>query len=285
MGKKQCEEDHSKLIDDKKPFKKSKSSPVSLQEKAITRKSGIINIGNSCYMSSVFQAVAHLNIHSTRKVGCELSSFLRTLSTGQKNLICPKNAIYEIKNLWDHQNIQEDAFEFFMTILPMMQSEKFTFEYQCKRICELCQYSSPAVARKDCSVMMSLNGKSLQEQLDLTLDPIDEICSNCGKGFLMLCRSLMKAPKILTVRIMRFAINSRGKPSKIWNKVALPDTIYINKKAFLLEAVILHRSKALHHGHYTIYFPRSKVLVDDEKVVFNKTLKLDYSYFYIAFYK
>lgn len=246
---------------------------------------GILNIGNSCYISSVFQAISHLKIHSTLPTHSKLSHLLNTLASNLEKAACPKQAISEISDLWEHQNAQEDAFEFFMTILPLMQSEKFTYEYLCQRFCEVCHYTCEAVAREDCSLMMTVNGKTLQEQLNGTVEPIDEICGQCGKGFMMLYRNIMKAPNILAVRIMRFAINQKtGKACKISNKVPLPAQVVVGGKNYELEVVILHKSKALSHGHYMVYFYQKKILVDDEKVYYGKVLKLDYSYFYIAFY-
>jgi Ubiquitin carboxyl-terminal hydrolase. len=66
--------------------------------------------------------------------------------------------------------------------------------------------------------------------------------------------------------------------------VALPQKLTIGDKKYELDIVILHKSKALNHGHYIVYFHRKKIIIDDEKVYYNKVLKLDYSYFYIAFY-
>jgi ubiquitin C-terminal hydrolase len=127
--------------------------------------------------------------------------------------------------------------------------------------------------------------KTLQEQINGTVDVIDEVCENCGKGFLMKLRNITKEPEILMVRIMRFQINQKtGRPSKIWNKVKLTEEIVLNNRIYKLSVVILHKSKALNHGHYLVYFHQKKIIIDDEKVQYNKTLNLDCSYFYIAFY-
>ena len=251
----------------------------------LSPKTGIKNIGNSCYINSVFQAVAHLKLHSGLPCRSKLFNFLCSLSSGRNRSLCPKLAIREIKSIWNHQNMQEDAFDFFMSILPLLQSKKFKFKYRSQRLCSICNYSCKAVSYEDTSLMMSLNGKSLQDQVDRTIDQIDQVCTNCGKGFMMLCKTLTQNPKILAVRILRFTVNElTGRPSKISNKVELPRNLKVNKKEFTLEAVILHKSKTLERGHYTVYFPQCKILIDDEQVYLNKRLKLDYSYFYIAFY-
>ena len=68
---------------------------------------------------------------------------------------------------------------------------------------------------EDCSIHMVI-GTTLQEHLNGTVEPIDEICGKCGKGYMMRLQNIMKPPEILTVRIMRFQINTKtGKPSKI----------------------------------------------------------------------
>ncbi|OMJ81643.1 hypothetical protein SteCoe_17860 [Stentor coeruleus] len=248
-------------------------------------KRGIVNIGNSCYISSVLHAVAELNIYSTLPEDSQLGAFLKVLSTHSTKAASPRIALCEINDLWEHRNLQEDAFEFFMTILPLLQSSKFTYEYLSQRLCEICHYTCEAVIREDCSIHMEVNGTSLQEQLQSSVEPIDEICKNCSKGYMMRYKNISKAPEILAVRIVRFMVNEKtGKPSKIWNKVALPAEVTVNGKLYKLEVVILHKSKALHHGHYTVYLRNKKILIDDEKVYYNKTLKLDYSYYYLAFY-
>lgn len=248
-------------------------------------KTGIKNIGNSCYINSVFQAVAHLKLHAGLPCRSKLFNLLCSLTSGQNRSLCPKLAIRELKSIWNHKNMQEDAFEFFMSILPLLESKKFRFRYRSQRLCSICDYSAKAVSCEDTSVMMALNGKSLQDQVDRTIDPIDQVCSKCGKGFMVICKTFMQTPKILAVRILRFKVSElTGRPLKISNKVELPRNLVVNKRKFTLEAVILHKSKSLDRGHYTVYFPQCKILIDDEQVHVNKSLKLDYSYFYIAFY-
>lgn len=285
MGKKTTTKKQKNSLQYGKKLQKNSKCRDEMGQSGRVAKRGIFNVGNSCYISSVFQAISHLNIHSAMPAHSKLFNLLNNLAITSPKAVCPKKAISEISDLWEHQNAQEDAFEFFMTILPLMQSSKFTYEYLCQRFCEVCHYTCEAVAREDCSLMMTLNGKSLQEQINGTVDPIDEICAKCGKGFMMLYKNIMKAPSILAVRIMRFAINQKtGKACKIWNKVALPASVVVGGKNYELEVIILHKSKALNHGHYMAYFYQKKILVDDDKVHYDKVLNLDYSYFYIAFY-
>lgn len=64
----------------------------------------------------------------------------------------------------------------------------------------------------------------------------------------------------------------------------LPETVTINNRLYKLAVVILHKSKALNHGHYMVYIHTKKIIIDDEKIYYDKPLKLDCSYFYTAFY-
>ena len=75
-----------------------------------------------------------------------------------------------------------------------------------------------------------------------------------------------------------------GKPSKNWNKVMLPEIVTINNRLYEIVVVILHKSKARNQGHYMVYIHTKKIIIDDEKIYYDKLLKSDYSYFYTVFY-
>jgi ubiquitin C-terminal hydrolase len=247
-------------------------------------KSGIVNLGNSCYMSAIFQMVAELRLFSVVSEDSQLYTVLSQLGEFSETSLTLELALNEIGNLWTHEGLQEDAFEFFMTILPVLDSFKFHYEYLSQRYCEICHFSYEGAIMEDYSFNMSVD-KTLEEQLNETVDVIDEVCGNCGKGYLNKLKTISKVPEVVMVRIMRFQINQKtGRPSKIWNKVKLPEEITLTDRKYRLSVVILHKSKALNHGHYMVYLHQKKIVIDDEKVVYNKPLKLDCSYFYIAFY-
>ena len=257
---------------------------ISLETHDCGCKTGLVNLGNSCYISSVFQAISELKIYSSLPTESQLFLLLEQLNASSDSSLCPDLALFELKDLWLHEELQEDAFEFLTTILPLLDSGKLMYEYLSQRYCEICHYNYEAVVGEDCCVNMCVD-KSLQEQLNGTVDPIDEICPNCGKGFLMKLRNFLKEPEILMVRIMRFQFNTKtGKPSKIWNKVQLPEEVSVGNRKYRLGTVVLHKSKALNHGHYLTYIHSKQIIIDDEKIHYNKALKLDCSYFYIAFY-
>ena len=274
----------TKLLKDNPTCSKCNKKVKDLSSHYCLCKTGIINLGNSCYISSVFQAIAELQIFSTLPTDAHLYTIFQQLSTYSEDPVCLDLALDEIKDLWSHENLQEDSYEFLMTVLPLLDSNKFMYEYLSQRYCEICHYNYEAVIREDFSFNMTID-KSLQEQLNGTIDLIDDICENCGKGYLMKLRSFSTEPEILMLRIMRFQINEKtGKPSKIWNKVMLPETVTINNRLYKLAVVILHKSKALNHGHYMVYIHTKKIIIDDEKIYYDKPLKLDCSYFYTAFY-
>ena len=290
MGKKIISKRKQDTINNGKYVKGKQECPLChknlklLEDHYCNCKRGIVNIGNSCYINAVFQTMAELNIFSCLPEKSQLGALLDELCIGSDEALTPDLALFEIKDLWTHNNLQEDAYDFFLTILPLFESSKFTFEYLSQRICEVCHLTCEAVVREDCSIHMAVDGRSLQEHLDGTVEPIDELCGKCG-NYMMRLLNIMKAPEILTVRIVRFQMNQKtGKTSKIWNKVELPEKVTIGNKEYMLEVVILHKSKALNHGHYIVYLHKKKIIIDDAKVFYNKALRLDYSYFYIAFY-
>ena len=122
-------------------------------------KSGIVNIGNSCYISSVLQAVAELGIFANLPEDSSLFALLQLLNSSSAFAVTPDLALFELRDLWTHENLQEDAFDFFLTILPLLQSSKFTFEFLSQRLCEICHYTCEAVVREDCSIHMAVDGE------------------------------------------------------------------------------------------------------------------------------
>lgn len=274
----------SKFLKSNPKCEKCKTSVQSLQSHFCNCKSGLINLENSCYISSVFQAIAELKIYSSLPEDSQLLSLFEKLNTFSSTSLCPDLGLFEIKDLWTHEGLQEDAYEFFTTILPLLDISKFTYEYLSQRYCENCHFSYEGIVGEDCCVNMSVD-KPLEVQLNEAIDIIDEICPNCGQGFLVKIKNIMKVPEILMVRIMRFQFNPKtGRPSKIWSKVKLPEEVTLSNKKYKLSTAILHKSKALTHGHYLTYIHEKQIIIDDEKVHYNKSLKLDCSYFYIAFY-
>ena len=260
-------------------------SPLTKDEHYCECQSGLVNIGNSCYISTIFQALSELNAYSSLNQESQLFTLLSQLSCYSNTALCPDLALEEIKDLWTHENLQEDAFEFFMTILPLLEASKFMFEFFSQKYCEICHFAFEPVVEEDFCLNMSLSDKSLQEQVNGVVEAVDEVCENCGKGFLSKLRSVTREPEIFMVRVMRFQVNQKtGKVSKIWSKALIPESIKVGKKDYSLKVVILHKSKALNHGHYLVYLHQKKILIDDEKVLYNRPLKMDCSYFYIAFY-
>jgi uncharacterized UBP type Zn finger protein len=262
--------------------------PFTTQDHFCECQTGIINIGNSCYISSVFQAISELQVFSSLNPEGNFFSLLTQLSSHSSTPLVPDLALEELKDLWTHENMQEDAFEFLMTLLPLLESSKFEFEFVSYKYCEICHFSYDPVIEEDYAFNMNLADKAvqgLQEQVTGIVEPVDEVCENCGKGFLSKLRTVTKEPEIFMVRVMRFQVNQKtGKLGKIWTKVLLPERLKIGNKEYLLNVVVLHKSKALNYGHYMVYLHKKKVIIDDEKVFYNKPLKMDSSYFYIAFY-
>lgn len=246
---------------------------------------GLVNIGNSCYISAVFQTISELSLFNSTDPSSQMHSLFTQLSSHSPAPLCPDLALFELKDLWTHENLQEDAFEFLITILPLIDNHKFMFEVLSQNYCEICNYSSEPFIQEEFCFNMNLGDKDLQTQINGSIEAIDEVCENCGKGFLTKLRNLTKEPEVFMVRVMRFQINQKtGKPSKIWSKALLPEVVNVGNKKYSLSVAILHKSKALNHGHYMVYLHKKQIIIDDEKVFYNKPLKLDCSYFYLAFY-
>lgn len=285
LKRRQVNSSTSKRIKLSDPCEKCSQPIISSKPHICTCQTGLVNIGNSCYINTVFQAISELNLFSSTDPSSQMHSLFSQLCTYSPSPLCPDLALFECQPFWTHENLQEDAFEFLITILPLIDSYKVMFEVLSQKYCEICHFSYEPNIQEEFCFNMNLADKDLQTQINGSLEAIDEVCENCGKGFLTKMRNVTKEPEVFMVRVMRFQVNQKtGKASKIWSKVLLPENICVGSRKYSLAVVISHKSKALNHGHYMVYLHKKKIIIDDEKVFYNKPLKLDCSYFYLAFY-
>lgn len=248
-------------------------------------KTGLINIGNSCYINSVFQAFAELNVPLYITSDSQLGLLIKSLGSYSEQPFSPEIVLTELDHLWEHKNVQEDAHEFFSSMLAAFDGSVFQFSTQTESYCESCASNFFGEIKEDNTFHMMLDGSSLQQQIDGSMEEIIMECPTCTWPKLNCLKTFFKAPEILVVKLNRFQFNaSTGKASKVPSKVAIPQSININSKQYTLNTVIMHKSRALTYGHYTTYFHTKKIIIDDETVQYNKCLKLDHSHIYIAFY-
>ncbi|CAG9326653.1 unnamed protein product [Blepharisma stoltei] len=248
-------------------------------------KTGLINIGNSCYINSVFQVFADLMVPLYITSDSQLGLMIKSLRSYSEQPISTEIVLTELDHLWEHKNVQEDAHEFFIAMLAAFNGSVFQFSTQSECFCESCNLSFIGDLKEDNTFHMMIDGSTLQEQINGSMEEILADCPNCTWPKLTCYKTIIKPPEILVVKMNRFQFNqTTGNASKVSSKVEIPQNVEIGTKRYSLSAVILHKSRSLRYGHYTTYFHRKKILIDDEVVFYNKTLKLDHAHFYIAFY-
>lgn len=249
-------------------------------------KTGILNMGNSCYINAALQALAELEIPlELPPDSLFLAAYnkLREFSPDSLSLV---SVLPEISDVWEHYSKQEDAHEFFTALLALCDSSRFSFEMSSRIICTNCEDSSSDFLRKDNTFHMVIDESSLQTQINETSEIIEVDCATCGYSKHILYKKVEKVEDVFIVKMNRFQFNPKTcRAAKIRTKSELPSEVKIGEESLQLNTVIMHKGKAVTHGHYVTYMHSKEILIDDDKVIYGQQFNLDYSYFYIAFYR
>jgi uncharacterized UBP type Zn finger protein len=266
--------------------------PLCISEKKIpshvcSYKTGIVNLGDTCYISAVLQILSELGIACTLNKNHPFSISYDSLNRNNSEFIILSDALKAISNLWRHSG-QEDAFRFFTSLYRVMDYSKFIFTYKAVTVCFDCERVLSEDRRTDIGFVMNIakdHYRSLQNQVNRADISVNKFCTNCCCRDAVEYRELDTLPDVLCVKIERYSFNiSRHRAIKLTKRVPIPEILHISQTRYTLTCAILHSGKSPEKGHYSTYLHSESCLIDDERVFLNKRIKLDDPSFYIIYY-
>ena len=266
--------------------------PICISKKKIlshvcSYKTGIMNLGDTCYISSVLQILSELKIPCTLDKYHPFSTSYHSLEGNNSEFIILSDALQGISNLWRHSG-QADAFRFFECLYRVMDYNRFIFKYKAGTVCLECERLLSEDRLTDILFVMNIakdDYKSLQDQLDRADIQVDKFCANCCSSHAVEYREFETLPDVLCVKIERYSFNiSKHRAIKLTKRVPIPKALHIDQVRYTLTCAILHSGKSTAKGHYSTYLHSKSCLIDDEKIVLNKRMKLDHPSFYIIYY-
>jgi ubiquitin C-terminal hydrolase len=242
---------------------------------------GILNLGNTCYVNSVIQALllseqflqSFLSFSFQNNTLQILQNLLAQLSMQAPGSVDPKcflDSIYRSCGLFS-KGIQADASEFLKYVLNLIDEE---FSVAGKQSC----FKGMTLSIKHCLSCNSMFGKEeefnelnlmfpndrnlLNGSLELdsmlksyfsksVMDGQNQYqCSNCCKLNDAHSQTLLiHHPDILILSLKRFQLYN-GSLDKIMTRVDAPEKIRIEDVEYSLYACVIHSGYSMKHGHY-----------------------------------
>lgn len=250
-------------------------------------KTGIINLGDTCYISSVIQILSELEIPCILDKYHPFSISYNSLKLNNSEFTILSDALQGILNLWRHSG-QADAYRFFACLFGAMDYSRFIYKYNAVTVCLECERVLSEEKLSDIGFVMNIGRdeyRSLQEQVNHADIQVEKFCENCYRSNAIEHREFDTLPDVLCVKIERYSFNiSKHRAIKLTKRVPIPEILHINQTRYTLTCAILHLGKSTEKGHYSSYLHSKSCLIDDEKIILNKRMKLDSPNFYIIYY-
>lgn len=284
---------------------------------------GIINLGHTCYMNTIFQIF--LNSKILKKRFCD-TSHERVTCPNETCIICAMKNMYIdcysallpiltndflyaffVNMKGKYKSEQFDAYEFFLDLCQILHEQFNNQSEDCNCLiheifegstistlkCLNCDFTSTKLEKFN---SLSLGTKnSVQNSFDFYFRdeeiPAQIFCQNCQKQETTKKKiELEKKPQILVLQLKRYLNNENilSKDTSIVeiNRILNVHTATSQKKFYRLFGAICHTGK-LNSGHYFSFVMRNNqwIKFDDEKVEICNFKDLSDSFPYIFFYQ
>lgn len=253
---------------------------------------GLTNLGNSCFMNSVFQCLAYSpglpffaehipNLVYDRLIDRDFflhhfGELVKEMKTAKST--SPDVFFHNLSRICPgmQNGYQQDAHEFLIALLNLFDSEcsqAFSVKHGCydtavhalfgiiltgKRTCQTCQHVV-GVSSRLLDVALQLDSGTIEECFaSFMKSQINEhVCDNCGeKSIFHEELTISRAPEILVVTMMRFASNGSKIERVVDFGLELDLGPFCENKdgsVFELFAVIVHNGHQMHKGHFMCY--------------------------------
>ena len=245
---------------------------------------GIRNIGNTCYLASLFQCLAHCSQINT--VGADpLSLLLKQL---KKCSVLP----VDIRKVWEficglHPQYllmtQWDPIEVFVLLVEFLNVEQFNF-----KIREWVECKCSPIIRTDVHQCLPVEIRDkLSECLKFRFETEnlgEHVCETCKSAKCMKHCVLEETSDILVIQLKRF-LWVQG-PVKRCEHVEFEEFMTVGSWNFKIKGIIEHIGRSTEHGHYVSYCKLSKKWFKfDDTIVTEVTPSFDKIQAYVLFYK
>lgn len=270
------------------------------------RNRGMKNNGNTCYQNAVLVALLNIPkfVYATEKatpqseVRRSLCKMIKEWHT-QKTILDPGefSRIVWQKTKKFSIGLQEDAHEFFIEILELLDSESgqvsslFTTQEELELKCLKCkQISKLKESNLGLSVEVRRGGGMSVVMEYFSTEKIEYNC-NCGGTAALITRTLLRGPEILVLHLKRFKIDSSTyKVTKNLSFVRIPENLSIFDESFELKSIVSHSGDEPIMGHYVADVKVGELWAtyDDHKVSqmdYNEMQKIRKESTYLCFFE
>ncbi|XP_055004199.1 ubiquitin carboxyl-terminal hydrolase 37-like [Boleophthalmus pectinirostris] len=253
-------------------------------------RSGLPNIGNSCYMNACIQALrtikpfmSMLSVQENVWANCDEAELLRQLKT-LADVPYSSEHVHMTALAWSFKVAvaqqapifgdfqQQDAHELLMSLMEQIQSfapilDVFAFSLETSYVCPVKEHMRFQMeTTRTCKSygqmysgiipVLSLDlssGRSIRKLLAHHLRELEYRCE-CGSTLSGQTACIATLPNVLILHLKRFSYDSQFRMEKVMHRIQLDEDLVIQSKqkagCFKLVSIISHLEYSADHGHY-----------------------------------